>query len=157
MFPVYHVRPVRTARYPLLYAVAHIGRWYVGSHLLPRALPWARSSWAFSPTSRMLHDILLWGQYVVQLDSSTFHNVPQYVLQRTRVFMRNVLRYERTNMRLDFNQECFGFHVAMRMGGLYRTNRSQRSPSALTMTLERQLAMFYSPQVHARFNALGES
>ena len=107
--PVCHVRPVRTATYSLLYAAALTERWYVGSYPLPRVLPWADSSWAFSPTSQMSHDVLLWGQYVVQLDSSTFHSVPQYVLQRTRVFMRNVLRYERTNMSLDVNQECFGF------------------------------------------------
>ena len=34
---------------------------------------------------------------------------------------------------------------------------SQLSPKASAMTLERKLAMFYSPQAHARFNALGES
>ena len=45
--------PVRTAAYSLLYAVALTERWYVGSYPLPRALPWADSSWAFSPTTTL--------------------------------------------------------------------------------------------------------
>ena len=53
MFPVYHVRPERTATYSLLYAAALTERWYVGSYPLPRVLPWADSSWAFSPTSKL--------------------------------------------------------------------------------------------------------
>ena len=53
MFPVYHVRPVRTATYSLLYAVALTERWYVNIICLPRVLPWARCIWAFSPTSTL--------------------------------------------------------------------------------------------------------
>ena len=56
---MYHVRPVRTATYSLLYAAALTERWHVNIIRLPRVLPWADSSWAFSPTSQMSHDVLL--------------------------------------------------------------------------------------------------
>ena len=48
MFPVYHVRPARTAEYSLLYAVALTERWYVCSYL-------SSPNFISSPFSEMIY------------------------------------------------------------------------------------------------------